>query len=200
MHMTEIKSNNLSHTETADLTVEFGDRPSMPALDGITDQHRRAGLHLAAIHRMHLQDMNRMGIFLEHLKQGKITAVAFADSINKIELNQNMRMFGTLCGRECQVLNFHHDAEEQMIFPELERQNIDALSKIVERLRQEHLVVHELLKRLEEAADKLINDTSTSNFDEITEIFEQLHKVVKSHFGYEEIELREALGKFAPVI
>ena len=198
--MTEIKSNNLSHTETADLTVEFGDRPSMPALDGITDQHRRAGLHLAAIHRMHLQDMNRMGIFLEHLKQGKITAVAFADSINKIELNQNMRMFGTLCGRECQVLNFHHDAEEQMIFPELERQNIDALSKIVERLRQEHLVVHELLKRLEEAADKLIKDTSTSNFDEITEMFEQLHKVVKSHFGYEETELREALGKFAPVI
>ena len=200
MHMTEIKSNNLSHTETADLTVEFGDRPSMPALDGITDQHRRAGLHLAAIHRMHLQDMNRMGIFLEHLKQGKITAVAFADSINKIELNQNMRMFGTLCGRECQVLIFHHDAEEQMIFPELERQNIDALSKIVQRLRQEHLVVHELLKRLEEAADKLIKDTSTSNFDEITEIFEQLHKVVKSHFGYEETELREALGKFAPVI
>ena len=173
--MTEIKSNNLSHTETADLTVEFGDRPSMPVLDGITDQHRRAGLHLAAIHRMHLQDMNRMGIFLEHLKQGKITAVAFADSINKIELSQNMRMFGTLCGRECQVLNFHHDAEEQMIFPELERQNIDALSKIVERLRQEHLVVHELLKRLEEVADKLIKDTSTSNFDEITEIFEQLH-------------------------
>ena len=198
--MTEIKSNNLSHTETADLTVEFGDRPSMPALDGITDQHRRAGLHLAAIHRMHLQDMNRMGIFLEHLKQGKITAVAFADSINKIELNQNMRMFGTLCGRECQVLNFHHDAEEQMIFPELERQNIDALSKIVERLRQEHLVVHELLKRLGAAADKLIKDTSTSNFDEIAGIFEQLHKVVKSHFGYEETELREALGKFAPVI
>ena len=198
--MTEIKSNNLSHTETADLTVEFGDRPSMPALDGITDQHRRAGLHLAAIHRMHLQDMNRMGVFLEHLKQGKIKAVAFADSINKIELSQNMRMFGTLCGRECQVLNFHHDAEEQMIFPELERQNIDALSKIVERLRQEHLVVHELLKRLEEAADKLIKDTSTSNFDEITEIFEQLHKVVKSHFGYEETALREALGKFAPVI
>ena len=200
MHMTEIKSNNLSHTETADLTVEFGDRPSMPALDGITDQHRRAGLHLAAIHRMHLQNMNRMGIFLEHLKQGKITAAAFADSVNKSELSQNMRMFGTLCGRECQVLNFHHDAEEQMIFPELERQNIDALSKIVERLRQEHLVVHELLKRLGAAADKLIKDTSTSNFDEITEIFEQLHKVVKSHFGYEETELREALGKFAPVI
>ena len=87
-----------------------------------------------------------------------------------------------------------------MIFPELERQNIDALSKIVERLRQEHLVVHELLKGLGAAADKLIKDTSASSFDEITEKYEQLHKVVKSHFGYEETELREGLGKFAPVI
>ena len=198
--MTETKSNDLWHTKTADLTVEFGDRPSMSALEEITDQHRRAGLHFAAIHRMHLQDMKRMGIFLERLKQGTITAVAFADCFKKSELSQNMRMFGTLCGRECQVLNFHHDAEEQMIFPELERQNIEALSKIVERLRQEHLVVHELLKRLGAAADKLIKDTSASSFDEITEIYAQLHKVVKSHFGYEETELREALGKFAPVI
>ena len=198
--MTEIKSNDLSHTKTADLTVEFGDRSSMPALEGITDQHIRAGLHLAAIHKAHLKDMNRMARFLEHLKQGKITAVAFANSVKKSEFSQNMMMFGTLCGRECQVLNFHHDAEEQIIFPELERQNIDALSQIVQRLRQEHLVVHELLKRLGAAADKLIKHTSISNFDEITEIFQQLHKAVKSHFGYEETELREALGKFAPVI
>ena len=111
-----------------------------------------------------------------------------------------MRMFGTLCGRECQVLNFHHDAEEQMIFPELERQNIRALSQIVERLRQEHLIVHELINRLETAADKLTQETSQSNFDNATEIFQQLHKVVKSHFGYEETELREALGKHVPVI
>jgi hemerythrin superfamily protein len=149
---------------------------------------------------MHLQDMNRMGAFLEHLKQGKMTPAEFSNRIKDSELSKNMKMFGTLCGRECQVLNFHHDAEEQMIFPELERQNIAALSRVVERLRQEHFVVHELLRRLDVAADKLLQDTSTGNFDEITQVFEQLHKVVKSHFGYEETELRDALGKYVPVI
>ena len=198
--MTDINLTNLSQLRNSELIVEFGDRPSMPALAGITDQDRGAGLHLAAIHRMHLQDMNRMAAFLEQLKQGEITAVEFSDSIKTNELIKNMRMFGTLCGRECQVLNFHHDAEEQMIFPELELQNIRALSQIVERLRQEHLIVNELINRLETAADKLTQETSQSNFDNATEIFQQLHKVVKSHFGYEETELREALGKYVPVI
>jgi len=198
--MSDLNLKNLSAVQTDNLTVEFGERPKMAALDGVTNEHRLAGSHLAAIHRMHLHDMNRMGAFLEHLKQGKMTPAEFSNRIKDSELSKNMKMFGTLCGRECQVLNFHHDAEEQMIFPELERQNIAALSRVVERLRQEHFVVHELLRRLDVAADKLLQDTSTGNFDEITQVFEQLHKVVKSHFGYEETELRDALGKYVPVI
>ena len=198
--MSDLNLKNLSVVQTDNLTVEFGERPKMAALDGVTNEHRRAGAHLAAIHRMHLHDMNRMGAFLEHLKQGKMTPAEFSNRVKDSELSKNMKMFGTLCGRECQVLNFHHDAEEQMIFPELERQNIAALSRVVERLRQEHFVVHELLRRLDVAADKLLQDTSTGNFDEITQVFEQLHKVVKSHFGYEETELRDALGKYVPVI
>jgi hypothetical protein len=198
--MSDLNLKNLSAVQTDNLTVEFGERPKMAELDGVTNEHRRAGAHLAAIHRMHLHDMNRMGAFLEHLKQGKMTPAEFSNRVKDTELSKNMKMFGTLCGRECQVLNFHHDAEEQMIFPELERQNIAALSRVVERLRQEHFVVHELLRRLDVAADKLLQDTSTGNFDEITQVFEQLHKVVKSHFGYEETELRDALGKYVPVI
>src|SRR6056300_1209840 len=198
--MSDLNLKNLSAVQTDNLTVEFGERPKMAALDRVTHEHRRAGAHLAAIHRMHLHDMNRMGAFLEHLKQGKMTPAEFSNRVKDSELSKNMKMFGTLCGRECQVLNFHQDAEEQMIFPELERQNIGAFSRVVERLRQEHLVVHELLRRLDVAADKLLQNTSTGNFDEITQVFEQLHKVVKSHFGYEETELRDALGKYVPVI
>ena len=73
--MTDINLTNLSQLRNSELIVEFGYRPSMPALAGITDHDRGAGLHLAAIHRMHLQDMNRMAAFLEQLKQGEITAV-----------------------------------------------------------------------------------------------------------------------------
>jgi len=34
------------------LTVDYGERPSMEPLEGVTGEHRRAGSHLAAIHRM----------------------------------------------------------------------------------------------------------------------------------------------------
>ncbi len=197
--MAKFITDDLTKRSLPDLDVDIGMRPKMPTLDGITDAHRRAGLHLAAIHRMHLQDMDRIAGFLEHLKQGKISATTFADRIKNAELTQNMRMFGTLCGRECQVLNFHHDAEEHMIFPQLEAQHITAMSTVVERLKQEHLIVHELLRRLQDMADALIDAPNPKSFDDIAAVFQQLHKVVKSHFGYEETELRDALGKYVPV-
>ena len=111
-----------------------------------------------------------------------------------------MRMFGSMCGRECQVLTFHHDAEENMIFPQLEQQNIKALSGIVDRLKQEHLIVHELITRLETTSQELVQNPGEQNLAKTKATFEQLHNVVISHFGYEETELREALGRFVPVM
>ena len=111
-----------------------------------------------------------------------------------------MRMFGSMCGRECQVLTFHHDAEENMIFPQLEQQNIKALSGIVDRLKQEHLIVHELITRLETTSQELVQNPGEENLAKTKATFEQLQTAVSSHFGYEETELREALGRFVPVM
>ena len=184
----------------AELCVDHGERPKMPALDGVTDEHKKAGTHLAAIHRMHLRDMNYIGQLIENVKSGGASAAALAEKISTVELTENMRQFVTLCGRECRVLNFHHGAEEQMIFPQLEQQGIIDLSLIVARLKEEHLVVHELLNRLQDAANQLVAEQTVKNFFTTEASFLQLLKVVKSHFGYEETELGDALGKFVPVI
>lgn len=198
--MTDPTGRDLSVVPTKELGVEFGTRPAMPPLEGVSDAQRRAGLQLTHIHQMHLRDMTQIRAFLQQLRAGKVTAKEFAVQVGAAQLTKNMRLFGTLCGRECQVLNFHHDAEEHMIFPELKRQNIPALSAVVERLKQEHLIVHELLDRLEGAAQNLVHETSPQNLTMAEEIFEQLYAVVVSHFGYEESELQEALGKYVPVI
>ena len=83
----------------------------MPALDNVTQAETRAGLHLAAIHRMHLRDMQRLEHILRQVEQGAVAPAVFAREVSNVDLTQNMRMFGTMCGRECQVLTFHHDAE-----------------------------------------------------------------------------------------
>jgi len=60
--------------------------------------------------------------------------------------------------------------------------------------------VHELIKRLETAAKELVQNPDEQNFTQTKATFVQLHNVVISHFGYEETELREALGRFVPVM
>ena len=195
-----MNNDQLRTCDLCELNVEFGERPSMPALQNVTEAEHRAGLHLAAIHRMHLRDMQRLTHMLEQVEQGAVSPEVFAQEVSNVEFTHNMRMFGTMCGRECQVLTFHHDAEEHMIFPQLEQQNIQALSRVVERLRQEHLIVHELITRLETVAQALVQNPDEHNLAKTKATFAQLHTVVISHFGYEETELREALGRFVPVM
>ena len=195
-----MNKDQLRTCDLRDLNVEFGERPSMPALQNVTEAEHRAGLHLAAIHRMHLRDMQRLTHMLEQVEQGTVSPEVFAQEVSNVELTHNMRMFGTMCGRECHVLTFHHDAEEHMIFPQLEQQNIQALSRVVKRLKQEHLIVHELITRLETAAQALVQNPDAHNLAKTKATFAQLHTVVISHFGYEETELREALGRFVPVM
>ena len=191
---------NMKQKALNDLHVEFGERPLMEPMDGVTEQHRKAGAHLAAIHRMHLRDMAYIGRLLEQIKAGEQSPKRLVEVISTVSLTENMKTFGTLCGRECQVLNFHHNAEETAIFPQLEQQQIASLSRVVARLRQEHFVVHELIERLEQASYQLVSEQCPANFDETQAVFNQLFTVVKSHFGYEERELRDALGKFVPHI
>lgn len=184
----------------AELTVDSGERPRAPALDGVTEAHRRQGRHLAAIHRMHLMDLARIGNFLELVEAGTEAPEKLAAAVGTLDMTRNYRMFGNLCGRECMALTFHHNAEENGIFPQVEASGVPGLRALVARLREEHEVVHELLERLEAAAIVLVDDATPETFEAARAVFRQLVGVVKSHFGYEETELREALGKYVPYL
>lgn len=189
--------SGLSGQPLDQLHVEFGTRPSMPALEGVTADQRQAGRHLAAIHRSHLRDMGQIAQVLNYIANGTAEPAALQQALERLPLAENMRQFGALCGRECQVLNFHHDAEESSMFPQLEAAGLTELNAVVARLKEEHLVVHELLDRLGACARTLANSGDPVAFAQAKATFEQLHSVVISHFGYEETELEEALGVYA---
>jgi hypothetical protein len=188
--------STLSTTPLADLTVDYGTRPTMPAMPEATDADRRMGRRLAAIHRMHLNDVGRIGIVLDRIEAGEASGKDLTDAVTSAEFAQNVRQFGSLCGRECKVLNGHHDIEEFALFPELASKGNDALRAVVDRLKEEHKVVHELLVRLERAAMALMFEVDAEKFSEARAVFRQLETVVHSHFGYEETQLEEAIGVF----
>lgn len=106
---------------------------------------------------------------------------------------ESYRLFGNLCGRECFALTFHHTSEDQHVFPALASADT-GLKDVLHRLQSEHAVIHELLEQLQAAARLMIDKPGPESFATLREIFDVLDRVVRSHFGYEQTELEDAIG------
>lgn len=148
------------------------------------------------IHAMHVVALDETKEMMERVEDSEIDASDLANKIASLELVANYREFGNLCGRECQFLDFHHNSEDTQIFPLLSAKGDDSLRRVVDRLMQEHTIVHELLVDLDRHVRAIAQDPRAETFAAAKQTFEQLYKFVRSHFGYEEGELEEALGFF----
>ncbi len=141
-------------------------------------------------------DIARIRKVLDAVEAGLEDPSTLPNQIATLDMTQNFRTFGNMCGRECRVLSMHHNAEETMMFPGLESAAPPGIVAVVARLREEHKIVHALIERLYSAAFNLVNDPSDARFTECRGVFNALEEVVRSHFGYEETELAEAIGFF----
>jgi hypothetical protein len=168
-------------------------RPLAPSIEGASDLHRAHGKRLTLFHRYHLQQLAQLRRALDELEKGMGDAAALAEQVGSMAMIENYRRFGSLCGQECQLLTLHHTIEDQEIFPQL-RNTSDGLRKVIDRLSAEHLIVHELLVRLQEATRRFAQEPGEAALASLRRVYEALERVVISHFGYEERELEEALG------
>jgi hypothetical protein len=168
-------------------------RPKAPTIDWVTDRHRRQGRRLALFHEMHLRELALVKTAMDRVFDGSGSAQTLVLTISSMQMVANMRLFGTMCGQACAMLTGHHSIEDQWVFPALENRT-DGLNKVIERLRAEHLVIHQLLVQMEAAAHTLITEPGTANAASLQLEFNRLHAFVISHFGYEQTELEEALG------
>ena len=175
------------------------DRPSAPKIPGVTEAQRRQGRRLALFHEMHLRELAKVRRAMAGVFAGEGKAEDLLVTISSMQMFGNMRQFGNLCGAACEMLTGHHMIEDQYVFPALHG-HTDGLNKVVERLKSEHLVIHELLVRLETAASALITGPGSKGAKELREEFSRLEGFVVSHFGYEQNEMEEALGFYGVAI
>ncbi|QOL82384.1 hemerythrin domain-containing protein [Pseudooceanicola spongiae] len=186
------RRNKTAATQTADL--KEAERPRAPAIPGATERHRRQGRHLAAIHRMHLSDVAEIRNIIKRIDKDSGAPGQLDDKMKSLAMTRNLRSFGTLCGGECNRLLFHHDAEEQQVFPILELLGSDGLRAVVQKLRDEHEVIHALLRDLASGAKRVRSAPNAAAYAALRATFTSLEGALKSHFHYEETELEEALG------
>jgi iron-sulfur cluster repair protein YtfE (RIC family) len=163
-------------------------RPKAPKIENLTSAQRRQGRRLSLFHNYHR----------EQLRDVESAMVQIDDSllakISELDMRHNFKVFGNLCGQECQMLSGHHGIEDQAVFPVLHEAGDAGLKKVVERLMAEHLVVHELIEELETRAIAAIQNPTPEAYAQLKSSFADLSTCVLSHFGYEEKELEDVLG------
>jgi len=178
--------------------IEFLDdstRPEIQRLEGLTAAQKAPGRHLREIHDHLRENMDVLGRLIDQAAAGSVTVAEVRAETADLAMISNYRRFGNLCGQHCQIVEMHHSIEDYAIFPQLARQG-EGFRKIAERLKAEHVVVHELLERLVAALETLIEVPGRENFEAAREVYEALARVLLSHLGYEEEAMGDALGYF----
>ena len=187
---------DLSTQSLDELSLDEATRPAAPPVPEAMDSHRHQGRQLAAIHRHYLMEIAQIAAVLARIEAGDSPPKNLKRIVLSLDMAENFRAFGSLCGRECQILKFHHDIESADMFPRIEAVGGGKFREVVAKLKAEHEVVHELIIRLGEAADALANNPNDANFVQAANTFRKLEEVIRSHFGYEETELAEAIGYY----
>ncbi|MCQ0970594.1 hemerythrin domain-containing protein [Paracoccus sp. TK19116] len=169
-------------------------RPKAPPVPGLTPLQEIEGKRLSMIHRMYRQELSAVARLMGDIRAGIATPDKLPSAIAGLSLTENLSLFGTVCGRECALLQNHHDIEEQWMFPSLAEGANAGLRAVIDRLIAEHKVIHALIGDLRLAADRLAEDGAPEAFADCSTVFNRLDRAIRSHFGYEEVELAPALG------
>jgi hypothetical protein len=169
-------------------------RPIAPPIPGATPAQRAQGRRLGLYHRHHLAELAAVRVALDRFLAGSGTVEAVSDGMASMSMIENYRSFGNLCGRQCHLLQMHHDIEEGSLYPTL-RQNA-GLRPVLDRLSAEHRTVHGLLERIQGMVQDLARHKTRERVLALKEIYEVFERVVISHFGYEERELEDAIGYY----
>ena len=126
------------------------------------------------------------------MKQGTIDAARARSVINELTLRQNNWAMGAYCASYCRVVTQHHTIEDRSLFPHLRSTEPD-LAPVLDRLTEEHHVIHEVLEELDRSL--VAHLKAPGEFTELQHAVDRLTDTLRSHLSYEEHELVEPLAR-----
>jgi alkanesulfonate monooxygenase SsuD/methylene tetrahydromethanopterin reductase-like flavin-dependent oxidoreductase (luciferase family) len=157
-----------------------------------TDRGQRVGQHLVDVHDMLRGELGELRDVLARVREGALGAGAARSALNEMALRQNDWTLGAFCARYCGVVAQHHGLEDEAIFPHLVRSDT-ALQPVIERLADEHLVIHDAIQAVDRSLVQHMNHPH--DFEPIQEAIDFLTDALLSHLSYEEYEIVEPLAR-----
>ena len=157
-----------------------------------TDQGRAVGQHLIDVHDMLRRELGELREVVAQVRDGQLGAGDARSALNEMALRQNDWTLGAFCSRYCRAVAQHHGLEDDSIFPHLRRSD-EKLEPVIDRLAEEHLVIHDAIEGVDKALVQHINNPE--DFGPLQEAINVLTDTLLSHLSYEEVELVEPLAR-----
>ncbi|MGV9212925.1 LLM class flavin-dependent oxidoreductase [Micromonospora sp. RB23] len=170
-------------------------RPTGPTPDPTrtyTAHEQATGQHLVQVHDGLRAELAQIHDLIEQVAAGEIDAGAARSQINTMTMRQNRWTLGAYCESYCRIVTTHHTIEDQALFPRL-RQADPRLRSVVDRLEQEHHVIHEVLEGVDKALVAYVG--APDGLAELRAAVNLLTDALLSHLSYEERELVEPLAR-----
>jgi iron-sulfur cluster repair protein YtfE (RIC family) len=168
-------------------------RPARPAGAGYTRTGRATSRHLIQIHDMLRSELASLRDLIAQVRDGLLTAGEARSQLNEMTMRRSNWAMGSYCQSYCRVVTHHHFAEDAMVFPHL-RSRESGLGPVLDRLREEHGIIHEVLESVDRALVAFI--TQPEDLAELQEAVDLLTDTLLSHLAYEESQLLEPLARY----
>jgi hemerythrin-like domain-containing protein len=166
--------------------------PAPPADHVYDERSTYVSKHLVDVHDHLRQELTTVRGLVEQVKAGALAVGEARSAINEMTMRQNDWTLGAYCASYCRVVTGHHSLEDAEVFPHLKRAD-PGLAPVIDRLHEEHLVIHEVLEEVDAALVAFVGDSS--DFSALEEALNLLSDTLLSHLAYEEQQIVEPLAR-----
>ncbi|MGN0065867.1 MAG: LLM class flavin-dependent oxidoreductase, partial [Nocardioides sp.] len=170
-------------------------------IDGTDDELLREAeaSHFMDVHDHLRGELAQVRDILGQVRRGQMGAGEARSVINQMTLRQNNWTFGAYCESYCRMVTSHHTLEDRSVFPHL-RRTVPGLAPVLDRLEEEHHVIHDVLDRFDRALVTLVGSEEGSAqgreaLDGVQHHLDLLTDTLLSHFAYEERELLRPMAR-----
>jgi len=176
------------------------ERPAAPPASAgavYTAAGRAGSQQLIDVHDHLRAELSRVRALVQQVKAGTLDVGAARSEINTMTMRQNNWTLGAYCESYCRLVTMHHTLEDRSLYPQLRRGDA-RLAPVLDRLTEEHQIIHEVLERVDAALVDTVRDPEGgAALTELSDAVDLLTDTLLSHLSYEERELVEPMSRLS---
>ena len=149
---------------------------------------------LLGIHAMLRRDLARVTRLAAEVRAGH-PVTSITNEVRELETSSPLWRLRDGCWRYCRFVHAHHMIEDAALFPMVRRKD-PALRSVIDRLEEDHLVVHHITERIALEAGRVAERDSFETRADLAHALDELELHLLQHLEYEETSLGPLLSSW----